>query len=212
MSELADERTGWLAELLCARLCHDLAGAAGAVTAGAELLVEEGGGSPMAAEALDLMASSAISLSVRLRFLRLALSPANQSAAGQARTLALAYFSKGFPQGNWRLDWPAEQPVLPSGEVAKLLLNLISVAQECLPRGGVITVRTGAALIVAAEGSAAMIGEAASGLHAAGWRDLTPRAAQGAYAALLVRQLGAELHVEPSEQAVQISVKLKSFI
>jgi histidine phosphotransferase ChpT len=198
------DKEGVLAELLCARLCHDLAGAVGAVTAGAELLAEEGPASPMAAEALDLMADSAASMA-RLRYLRLAVGPANQGAAHQVRALAEAYFEKGFPQGDWRLDWPPELAAIDSPDRAKLLLNLIGLAQECLPRGGVIAVRPDQSDMVVAIG-AAVSGEAMQGLTATSFAGLSPRAAQGAYAALLARRLALTITPQPRDGALALAV------
>jgi histidine phosphotransferase ChpT len=202
----SDGQEALLAELLCARLCHDLAGAVGAVTAGAELLVEEGSTSPMAAEALDLMAGSAISLAARLRFLRLAVGPANNSASGQARALAEAYFLKGYPQGEWKLDWPGETAGIASADHAKLLLNLILLAQECLPRGGVIAVRPRQQELVTAGGPAMQLGEAAAGLSSPDLSSLTPRGAQGAYAALLARRLGGAITAHKDDAKVSFSL------
>jgi histidine phosphotransferase ChpT len=198
---------GEMAELLCARLCHDLAGAVGAVTAGAELLLEEGSASPMAAEALDLMASSALSMAARLRFLRFAVGPANQGAAGQARALAEAYLSKGYPQGDWRLDWPLQHAAVDSADHAKLLLNLICLAQECLPRGGQIEVRPGQSALVVARGASAAVSDSAKGLMADSGGGLTPRAAQGAYAALLARRLGSFVEIQPGDGMIAFAVK-----
>ncbi len=203
----ADRLAGWLAEVLCAKLCHDLAGMVGAVSTGAELLSEEGVASPMAVEALDLMASSAASLAVRLRFLRLALGPANPGAATQARSLADAYYQKGFPQGDWRLDWPTDAALAGSGEQVKLLLNLICVAQECLPRGGIILVSPGSEGLITATGSAVQIGEAALGLTEPDPARLPPRAAQGAYAALLARRLGLFIQIQPVDGGIRFVVK-----
>ena len=58
-----------LAQLLCTRLCHDLAGPIGAVTNGAELLQSD---PSFAAEAGDLLINSAKTASVRLKALRIA--------------------------------------------------------------------------------------------------------------------------------------------
>jgi histidine phosphotransferase ChpT len=200
---------GVLAELLCARLCHDLAGAVGAVTAGAELLAEEGAASPIAAEALDLMANSAVSLAARLRFLRLAMGPGNQGAPAQARSLAEAYFAKGYPSGEWMLDWPHDSPALLAPDLAKLLLNLVCVAQECLPRGGTIEVRPDRDEIVTARGAVIALGEAMQGLQAKDAAGLSPRAAQGAYTALLARRMGSSIDVCQGDDAVTLVVNRK---
>jgi histidine phosphotransferase ChpT len=200
---------GILAELLCARLCHDLAGAVGAVTAGAELLAEEGPASPMAAEALDLMATSAGSLAARLRFLRLAVGPGNTGSGAQARELAMAYFAKGYPQGEWKLDWQHDPNGALSADHAKLLLNLISLAQECLPRGGSIEVRPHADEMVVAKGANLTQGEAVSGLNAMEFQGLTPRAAQGAYAALLAGRMHGKIDICQGDQSLAFIVNRK---
>ena len=182
-----------LAELLCSRLCHDLAGAVGAVSAGAELLAEEGPASPMAAEAVSLLADSAASMTARLKFLRLALGASSSSSPAEARPLTLAYLEKGYPTGEWRLDWPVDQPPPASPDHAKLLLNLICLAQDCLPRGGVIAVRPQEASPVAARGATLAQGESLQGLTAVDLAALGPRAGQGAYAAFLARRVGGQV-------------------
>lgn len=182
-----------LAELLCARLCHDLAGAVGAVSAGAELLAEEGPASPMAAEAVSLLADSAASMTARLRFLRLALGVASASAPNEARALAVAFIEKGYPQGEWKLDWPMGQGAAKSPDQAKLLLNLICLAQDCLPRGGVIAVRPEEEALVTARGDTVTVGESVQGLTATDLAGLGPRSGQGAYAGFLAARLGGRV-------------------
>ena len=194
-----------LAELLCARLCHDLAGAVGAVSAGAELLAEEGPASPMAAEAVSLLADSAASMTARLKFLRLALGLSSASAPGEARPLAHAYLEKGYPQGEWRLDWPAEQGLAASPDHAKLLLNLVCLAQDSLPRGGVIVVRPQDTALVTARGATVMAGESVQGLAAGELAGLGPRAGQGAYAAFLAARLGGTVGWRQGEGEIAFS-------
>jgi histidine phosphotransferase ChpT len=196
-----------LAELLCARLCHDLAGAVGAVSAGAELLAEEGPASPMAAEAVSLLADSAASMTARLKFLRLALGSSSASAPSEARPLALAYLEKGYPQGDWRLDWPADQGAPASPDQAKLLLNLICLAQDCLPRGGVISVRPQEAALVTGRGETIIAGESVQGLAATELAGLGPRAGQGAYAAFLAARLGGKIACRQGEGEVAFSLQ-----
>jgi histidine phosphotransferase ChpT len=181
-----------LAELLCARLCHDLAGAVGAVSAGAELLAEEGPASPMAAEAVSLLADSAASMTARLKFLRLALGASSASAPAEARPLAHAYLEKGYTQGEWRLDWPADAGAAASADHAKLLLNMVCLAQDCLPRGGVIAVRP-QENSVTARGDTVTTGESVQGLTAGDLAGLGPRAGQGAYSAFLAARLGGKV-------------------
>ena len=60
-----------LAALLCSRVCHDVISPVGAINNGLELL-DEGGSD---ADALDLIRTSALNASVRLKLARLALLP-----------------------------------------------------------------------------------------------------------------------------------------
>lgn len=196
-----------LAELLCARLCHDLAGAVGAVSAGAELLAEEGPASPMAAEAVSLLADSAASMTARLRFLRLALGTASASSPNEARALAAAFLEKGFPQGDWKLDWPMAQAAAKSPDQAKLLLNLICLAQDCLPRGGVIAVRPDEEVLVAARGDTVTVGESVQGLTATDFAALGPRAGQGAYAAFLAARSGGSITYNQASGEIAFSLR-----
>ncbi len=57
-----------LAALLCSRVCHDIISPVGAINNGLELL-DEGGAD---ADAMDLIRTSALNASVRLKFARLA--------------------------------------------------------------------------------------------------------------------------------------------
>ncbi len=196
-----------LAELLCARLCHDLAGAVGAVSAGAELLADEGMDSPMAGEAISLLGDSAASMTARLRFLRLALGPSSSSGPSEARPLTMAYLEKGYPQGNWKLDWPADQSGIDSPELAKLLLNLICLAQDSLPRGGVIVVRPRGAALVLGRGEPVTAGESVQGLDAADLGGLSGRAGQGAYASRLAARLGATVAWRQSPGEIAFSLR-----
>src|SRR5262249_40147361 len=98
-----------LAELLCARLAHDLSGPVGAVANGAELLEDEGSAG-VAAEAVALLSGSAAAAVARLRFLRLALGPQGSAATpiAEIRKIASDYFGKGVQGGDAvALDWPA---------------------------------------------------------------------------------------------------------
>ena len=173
-----------LAELLCARLCHDLAGPVGAVATGAELLAEEGGD---AGEALDLLGSSAAAASQRLRFFRFALGPAAKPvAARELCDLATGFLSGSATAGgalavDWRDGGVEPWPAAP----AKLLLNLLLVARDCLPRGGRLRVSArispASPAEVVAEGAGAAPAEAVAGLLRGDTAGLGPRGAQGFY-------------------------------
>lgn len=125
-----------LAELLCARLCHDLAGPLGAVASGAELL-----GDDPDPETARLVASTAADAVSRLRLLRAALGTAGgPRPEGELRGLVRSYLDAGASAAaGIELDWRSDRPEL-SGEMGRLLLSLVVVAKESLPRGGRVAV------------------------------------------------------------------------
>ena len=127
-----------LAALLCSRVCHDVISPVGAIVNGLEVLEDEDDTS-MKEFALDLIKKSARQASARLQFARLAFGAAGSAGAeidlGDAEQVA-----KGFIHDDkLSLGWNAERRLLPKNKV-KLLLNLILVATNAIPRGGRITV------------------------------------------------------------------------
>jgi histidine phosphotransferase ChpT len=119
-----------LAELICARLCHDMSGIFGTLNAGLEMVEEH----PDDAEALSIVRDASAELILRLRLLRLAWGPNPEPLTLKAwRALAL-----GSPAARRvRLDLSGLPPetVLPP-MVARLALNLFLLASESLPAGG----------------------------------------------------------------------------
>jgi histidine phosphotransferase ChpT len=125
-----------LAELLVSRLCHDLASPVGAVMSGLELMEEFEGDT--AGDALRLMGDSARIAARRLAFYRLTFGAAGNAegvSVGEARNITADFMAGGRTE----LDWPvgAEAARLQTAEGGlKLLLAVVFVALECLPRGG----------------------------------------------------------------------------
>lgn len=142
-----------LAELLCARLCHDFSGPLGTLMATAELL-EDHSADP--AELRSTVLEAAHALSRRLRYLRAA-----WGVGGSGITPAeLMELAEGVPgQGRVRLDLAALPPDAPLGPgLARTLMSAILLAAEALPRGGVVRVLADPAagqLLLLPEGPAA---------------------------------------------------------
>ena len=132
-----------VAQLLASRLCHDLVGPIGAINAGLELM-EDGvaGGMGDDPAARDLLANSAGEASRRIAFFRIAFGigagAGGEATLSEARELAGDFLAGGKAA----LDWPEEAPEQPSGgvdpSVVKVVLNLVLIAAESLPRGGVV--------------------------------------------------------------------------
>ncbi len=127
-----------LAALLCSRVCHDLISPTGAIVNGLEVL-EEAGDAETKAFALDLIKKSARSASARLQFCRIAFGAAGSAGAqidlGDAETTA-----RGFVEDDkFKLTWNLPRALLPKNRV-KLLMNMLVVAIQTIPRGGTLTV------------------------------------------------------------------------
>ena len=127
-----------LAALLCSRVCHDLISPTGAIVNGLEVL-EEDGDEETKKFALDLIKKSAKTASAKLQFCRLAFGAAGSAGAqidtGDAETMA-----RGFMEDEkTRLTWKVPRALLPKNRV-KLLLNMLVIATQTIPRGGTLTV------------------------------------------------------------------------
>ncbi|MBX6321247.1 MAG: hypothetical protein IRY94_05415 [Rhodospirillaceae bacterium] len=183
-----------IVELMASRLCHDLVSPVSAIGNGLELL-EEGGGAA-GDDALTLCMDSQRRAAVLLQTFRMAFGAGQASESlGDLRRLAGDFLH----QGKVRLDWPAEHAAAqPPRGTARLLLNMVMLAAECLPRGGVLRVRCGGGAVeVAAEGQDPRGGgEIEAALKADCPADaLTPRTVQAYFAARLAERLGTRLAV-----------------
>jgi len=127
-----------LAALLCSRVCHDLISPVGAIVNGLEVLDDNP--KPEDREfALDLIRKSARTASARLQFCRLAFGAAGSAGAqidlGDAQNMARGHIEDAKTSIAWNLP----RVLLPKNRV-KLLLNMMVIAQQTIPRGGVLTV------------------------------------------------------------------------
>jgi histidine phosphotransferase ChpT len=127
-----------LAALLCSRVCHDVISPVGAIVNGLEVLEDENDAS-MRDFALDLIRKSSRQASARLQFARLAFGAAGSAGAlidlGDAEQVARGMFQ----DEKVKLSWNGPRALLPKNRV-KLLLNLLVIATNAVPRGGTIDV------------------------------------------------------------------------
>ncbi|TKW79461.1 MAG: histidine phosphotransferase [Bradyrhizobium icense] len=147
-----------LAALLCSRVCHDLISPVGAIVNGLEVLDDN----PKPEDrdfALDLIRKSAKTASARLQFCRLAFGAAGSSGAqidlGDAQSMAKGHIE----DGKITLGWNLPRLLLPKNRV-KLLLNMLVIAQQTIPRGGTLKIDP------VGEGEAMSFRVTASGLNA----------------------------------------------
>ena len=183
-----------LAALLCSRVCHDLISPVGAIVNGLEVLAEEND-EETRTFAMDLIKKSANTASAKLQFCRIAFGAAGSAGAqidlGDAEKIA-----RGFLEdGKTKLAWNLPRLLMAKNRV-KLLLNMLLIAGQTIPRGGSLTVDPigeGESLgfQITAAGSNAKI--PAGGAAAAGRRDRWRSGRRPSHPAVLCRAAGARL-------------------
>ncbi len=201
-----------VAELLTSRLCHDLVGPIGAVGNGLELLGDDEFG--MADDAMRLTSNSARQASSILQFFRLAYGMAGARVGADLTPLrdlsaALLEASKS------ELDWPTVQAPegLPDG-AGKMVLNMVALAHEALPRGGKLSVEISGQggrceLTVTAAGQDAHLRpESLAGLNSdVDIAELSPRGVHSYFTRVVAKRLGSDLDVEtPGEDSIRFKV------
>lgn len=201
-----------IAQLISSRMCHDLAGTVGAINNGMELL-EEMGDDP---ESRELVASSAQEVAKRLSYFRVAfgLSPGIANAVAEMRELTQGMFTKGRVE----LDWPEGAPgASVDDSVTKLVLNLVMLAVETLPRGGTVSVKlepggeSDTEIFVTARGDKAEITSEVESARLAATDDaeVTSRNVQGYFTARLAETAGAKLVIEaPADDCVVLAARV----
>ena len=208
-----------LAEMLASRLCHDLVNPIGAVANGVELMSEFC--DTMQKDALDLVASSADSAMKRVAFFRVAYGYAGHDEGQSIQEVR--GLTEGFlGSGKVALDWPPGPDDAAIGlprSGLKLVLALVAVAVESLPRGGKVAVAVavdapkGATIV--AIGTGARIEAATDAVLAtlkAGTTpdpaSLDPKTVGAAFAGRLAQQIGASIAVDSGADRVEVSLRL----
>jgi histidine phosphotransferase ChpT len=127
-----------LAALLCSRVCHDLISPVGAIANGLEVM-EEDKGEETRAFAMDLIKKSARTASAKLQFCRLAFGAAG-SAGAQIDSGDAEKVTRGLVEDDkTKVTWNLPRVLLPKNRV-KLLLNMVLIGAQAIPRGGQLSV------------------------------------------------------------------------
>ena len=130
-------------QFLCSRLCHDLVGGSSAISAGLEFLESEGAQNK---EAYSLIKDSAEQVARRLAFFRIAFGSI-EGRPGKISSEEIKIVCEGFINKNKiNLEWTEKflnenWEDVPSS-FAQIILNLILIAQSCLPRGGQVKIHS----------------------------------------------------------------------
>lgn len=198
-----------LAALLCSRVCHDLISPVGAIVNGLEVL-DDAKSSDDREFALNLIRKSAKTASAKLQFCRLAFGAAGSAGAqidtGDAETMA-----RGFLEDEkTRLTWNLPRTLQPKNRV-KLLLNMLMLAQQAIPRGGTLTVEAtgqgdGAGMKVRADGLNARVpqnlADLLSGAHPG---SIDAHAVQPHYTRLLAQACGLRPTISAVGDAIEVA-------
>jgi histidine phosphotransferase ChpT len=200
-----------LAALLCSRVCHDLISPTGAIVNGLEVLDEKDNDEETKNFALDLIKKSARTASARLQFCRLAFGAAGSSAAqidlGDAEGMGRGFLD----EEKTKLAWNLPRILLPKNRV-KLLLNLLIIANQSIPRGGTLAVEPigegeSMGFRITASGLNARIPHAVAGLLE-GTSDngsVDAHAVQPFYTGLLARACGMTASLSAEGDAVVVA-------
>jgi histidine phosphotransferase ChpT len=198
-----------LAALLCSRVCHDLISPVGAIVNGLEVLDDNP--KPEDREfALDLIRKSAKTASARLQFCRLAFGAAGSAGAqidlGDAQTMARGHIEDGKVTITWNLP-----RLLLAKNKVKLLLNMLVIAQQTVPRGGSLTVDpigdgdTMGFRVIATGLNARLPQNIADLLSAAQPASIDAHAVQPFYTRLLAESCGLKAALASEGEAVVVS-------
>lgn len=203
-----------LASLLCSRVCHDLISPVGAIANGLEVLNDDDD-DLMKEHAMTLIQSSAQQASAKLQFARLAFGAAGAAGdfidLGDARQVTLGLLESGKIE----LEWPADNQLLPKDAV-KLLLNLILIGIDSIPRGGRLQINSqidgeDLSLQVRALGTKAKVPEDVKEVlltnETPDIEEMSARSIQPHLSALVARELGVELTVSGADDDVSIIAK-----
>ncbi len=200
-----------LTAYVASKICHDVVSPISSVTSALDL-INDPNDAEMRASAQELLQKGASDASARIEFLRYAYGSIGLSDGAadihEAKRLTERFAATHKPS----LEWDIETAHL-SFSHARLMMNLVLIAIDCLPRGGVVSVRIrneapGLCMEVAARGLRARLNEhvtaAVEGRDPEdGW---SARTVQPLFACMISEGLGARLSVQlTGEEEVTIT-------
>ena len=201
-----------LAALLCSRVCHDLISPVGAIVNGLEVM-EDDNDQETKAFAMDLIKKSVKQASAKLQFCRIAFGAAGSAGAqidlGDAEKVA-----RGFMEDDkTSIAWNLPRLLLAKNKV-KLLLNMLLIAGQSIPRGGKLVVDPvgegdGMGFKISATGGYAKIPHAVPELLAGGSHDgsVDAHAVQPYYTGLLARDCGLTVAAASEGDAIVVAAR-----
>ena len=182
---------------MCARVCHDLVSPISALGTALEVL-DDPNNADMHDDALDLVRMSARQASGKLQYLRLAFG-AGGSAPGVLGLDALKTLVDGlYGDAKAEVIWETQADSFQKSH-ARLLLNMLMLAVQSVPRGGTVRINTadtaGRTITLIANGRRARLDPAIEGtLRGKAPEDgFDGRTIQPFYTGMMTRELSATL-------------------
>ncbi len=161
---LKNEEITSLMELLSSRICHDLVSPVGAINNGLEFMEDMADDPDGRKEATNLIAHSATAAGARLMAFRLAYGAGAVDGNIKPEDIQKAFGTLIRTDGKVRQSWDPFGPLgIPSSTrgFSKVLMGALMMAQDCLPKGGMVFVDagTGEETLIKVEGTGATIRE-----------------------------------------------------
>jgi len=203
-----------LTALVASRICHDMVEPMSAIIQGLEMIKSADGKTDP--DALSLLDHGVGKAWAKLEFFRFAMAGATaegESTLEEGHAVAEKLYSVLKPE----LVWSTPAVTMPRPAV-RVIVNLLLIANECLPRGGTVEVTAekhgeGGEVVVTAKGPRAKLREATAAALAgtAGDETLSGHTIQPTLTALLARQGGVELSARESEETVELIARSAAF-
>jgi len=201
-----------LTALVASRICHDMVEPMSAIIQGLEM-IKSGDGKPDP-DAVSLLDHGVGKAWAKLEFFRFAMAGATaegDSELEEGRAVAIKLYSVLKPE----LVWAAPSVQMPRPAV-RVIVNLLLIANECLPRGGTVTITAekhgeGGEVIVTAAGPRAKLREPTAAALRGDGEDLSGHTIQPTLTSLLARQGGVELSTREGEEKVEFIARSAAF-
>ena len=210
-----------VAQLLCTRLCHDLAGPIGAVSAGVELMGTDP--SLIDDETLALLSGSADAASRKLKFLRIAFgwTGSGSPPLDQVGTTFEDYLiATSGPSGGPTLSWPDSSDLdrvvkKLSDNSVQIIANIALIGLEVQPGCRSLSVETAAdgdrlsiSVLNKASRESIKIREDIAGIiNGSDDVSLTPQTIQAHLACQLITQAGGQFQIETLPDGARTTVE-----
>lgn len=159
---LKNEEITALMELLSSRICHDLVSPVGAINNGLEFMEDMADDPEGRKEATNLISHSATSAGARLMAFRLSYGAGAVDGNIKPEDVQKAFGTLIRTDGKIRQSWDPYGPLgIPAATrgFCKILMGTLMLAQDSLPKGGMVFVDagTGQETLIKAEGAGATI-------------------------------------------------------